>query len=79
MEFCPHCRRMVPVRRKIVDVQEENERHVQTLCGACRQMIFEAVRPLDEEPPPEEKKRPAVDLNAPIKHRSRRPRPKRKT
>jgi hypothetical protein len=78
MEFCPFCRRMVAVRRKVVDVGEENERHVQTVCASCRQVIFEAVRPLDEEPEPAEK-RPQPDLGTPIKHRHRRPRPKRGT
>jgi len=75
MEFCPHCRSQMPILRKTVDVPEENERHVQTLCRTCQQVIFEAVRPLDEEPPAAERKaRP--DLNKPLKHRSRRPRPK---
>jgi len=78
MEFCQFCRRMVAVRRKVVDVAEENERHVQTVCATCRQVMFEAVRPLDEEEAPAEKAaRP--DLGTPITHRHRRPRPKRKT
>lgn len=78
MEFCPFCRRMVPVRRKVVDLPEENERHVQTVCATCQQVIFEAVRPLDgEEPAPEKKPRP--DLGKPLRHRHRRPRPKRGT
>ena len=78
MEFCQFCRRMVAVRRKVVDVAEENERHVQTVCATCQQVMFEAVRPLDEEKPTAEKG-PRPDLGEPIKHRSRRPRPKRKT
>ena len=78
MEFCQFCRRMVPVRRKVVDVPEDNERHVQTVCVTCQQVIFEAVRPLDEEPAPAEKP-PRPDLGKPIKHPHRRPRPKGKT
>ena len=72
MEFCPHCRRMVPVKKKTVDVKEDNERHVQTICGGCNQVIFEAVRPLNEEPP-EVEKAPKVDPNVPMKHKHLRP------
>ena len=78
MEFCPHCRRMVPTRRRVVDLPEENERHIQTVCAVCLQVIFEAVRPLDEEEPAL-RKRSRPDLNRPIRHRHRHPRPRRGT
>jgi hypothetical protein len=77
MEFCPHCRRMVPVQKKTVDVKDENERHVQTVCGACKQVIFEAVRPLDQEPAAADKP-PKIDLRKPVKHAHVRPQPKKK-